>query len=100
MTAPKRIWLDWPAAEQGEPVYDKPPERDTQPGQTEYIRHDLHLAAVEASRREAWEAVKPLLAAAEAQIAYMDLCNDKGDLERNLRAEIAALRDKAKEAGE
>ena len=35
--APKRIWLDWPAANKGDPVYDEPPERDTQPGQTAYI---------------------------------------------------------------
>lgn len=35
--APKRIWLDWPAANNGDPVYDEPPERDTQPGQTAYV---------------------------------------------------------------
>lgn len=39
--APERIWLDWPAANKGDPVYDEPPERDTQPGQTEYVRADL-----------------------------------------------------------
>ncbi len=39
--APERIWLDWPDANRGGIVYNEPPERDTQPGQTEYIRADL-----------------------------------------------------------
>lgn len=34
-------------------------------------------------------AAPELLAAGEAVLAYMDLCNDRGDLERNLRAAIA-----------
>ena len=52
MSAPKRIWLDWPDANRGDVVYDEPPERDTQPGQTEYIRADLHDAAIAAARAE------------------------------------------------
>lgn len=55
--APERIWLDWPAANKGDPVYDEPPERDTQPGQTEYIRADAARAEAEAmvrAEREAW----------------------------------------------
>jgi hypothetical protein len=44
--APERIWLDWPGANRGEPVYDEPPERDTQPGQTGYVRADIHAAVV------------------------------------------------------
>ncbi len=48
MTAPDRIWLDWPAANKGDVVYDEPPERDTQPGQTEYIRADLVMPSVNA----------------------------------------------------
>lgn len=39
--APERIWLDWPAANRGDVVYDEPPERETQPGQTCYTRSDL-----------------------------------------------------------
>jgi len=37
MTAPERIWLDWPEANRGEPVFDEPPETWTQAGQTKYI---------------------------------------------------------------
>jgi hypothetical protein len=33
--------------------------------------------------------VLALVEAAKAQLQYMDLCNDKGDLERNLRATLA-----------
>jgi hypothetical protein len=33
--------------------------------------------------------VLELVEAAKAQLQYMDLCNDKGDLERNLRAALA-----------
>ncbi len=47
MTAPERIWLDWPDANKGDVVYDEPPERDTQHGQTGYIRADLHAAALD-----------------------------------------------------
>ncbi len=42
--APERIWLDWPDANRGDVVYAEPPERDTQPGQTGYVRADLHDA--------------------------------------------------------
>lgn len=37
MDAPKRIWLDWPGANRGDPVFDEPPEHDMQAGQTPYI---------------------------------------------------------------
>ena len=30
---------------------------------------------------------------ADAQLAYMDLCDDKGDYERNLRSALAAYRE-------
>ena len=36
--------------------------------------------------------VEALRAAAQEQLDYMDMCNDKGDLERNLRAALAALK--------
>lgn len=52
MSAPERIWLDWPDANRGDAVYDEPPERDTQPGQTEYIRKDASDAAIAAARAE------------------------------------------------
>jgi len=37
------------------------------------------------------ERVRALVKAAEAQLDYMDMCNDAGDLERNLRAALRAL---------
>lgn len=37
MDAPKRVWLDWPGANRGDPVFDEPPEHAMQPGQTLYI---------------------------------------------------------------
>lgn len=56
--APERIWLDWPAANKGDVVYDEPPERDTQPGQTEYVRADLVniLRADRDSAARMWQA--------------------------------------------
>ena len=45
MNAPERVWLDWPDANRGGIVYAEPPERDTQEGQTAYIRADLYEAA-------------------------------------------------------
>ena len=44
MNAPERVWLDWPDANRGGIVYAEPPERDTQEGQTAYIRADLYDA--------------------------------------------------------
>ena len=35
--------------------------------------------------------IKALVAAATNQLHYMDMCGDKGDNERNLRAALAAL---------
>ena len=37
------------------------------------------------------ERVRALVKAAQAQLDYMDMCNDTGDLERNLRAALSAL---------
>jgi len=53
VSAPERIWLDWPGANKGDPVFDEPPERDTQPGQTQYIRADIHEAEVARLREQA-----------------------------------------------
>lgn len=36
--------------------------------------------------------VLALVEAAGAQLQYMDMCNDRGDLERNLRAALAAMK--------
>ena len=49
---PERIWLDWPGAKHGEPIYTEPPERDTQAGQTEYVRADI-VQALTAERNKA-----------------------------------------------
>ena len=52
MSAPDRIWLDWPAANKGEPVFDEPPENEFQAGQVGYVRADIAadlLAALEAA---------------------------------------------------
>ena len=55
--APERVWLDWPGVNRGEPIYENPPKRADQPGQTGYVREDLHtalqarLAEVEADKR-------------------------------------------------
>ncbi len=56
--APKRIWLDWPDANRGDVVYAEPPERDTQPGQTGYVRADLVdiLRADRDSAARMWQA--------------------------------------------
>ena len=142
--APERIWIGRDERYVGRP-WDKLVSQfcgDDGDETAEYIRFDLHDAALKAvmaerdrfeaalartclagvtthlvERAEAaeaiaeasalrarvagvWGDVEPLLAAAEAQLAYMDLCNDRGDLERNLRTEVAALRAKAKEAEE
>lgn len=49
--APERIWLDWPDANRGDVVYDEPPERETQPGQTEYVRADVSFARIAAEAK-------------------------------------------------
>lgn len=67
--APERIWLDWPAANKGDPVYDEPPERDTQPGQTEYIRADAARAEAEAMVRAEREACAQAMAALSAELS-------------------------------
>lgn len=40
--------------------------------------------------------VAALVKAAEAQIQYMDMCHDNGDLERNLRAALARVKGETK----
>ena len=79
---PERIWLDWPGAKHGEPIYTEPPERDTQAGQTEYVRADLALPAVQPD--------------AAALIRWHDmLLRDFGDdLSSIVRAEMLAMLDK------
>ena len=37
------------------------------------------------------ERVKALVEAAQAQLDYMDMCRERGDLERNLRAALRAM---------
>ena len=66
---PERIWLDWPGANHGEPIYTEPPERDTQAGQTEYVRADI-VQALTAERDKyegAWMTAEGRLADAEAE---------------------------------
>lgn len=72
--APKRIWLDWPAANKGDPVYDEPPERDTQPGQTEYIRADVARAEAEAMVRadDGWRDIATAPKDGTRILAYYD----------------------------
>jgi hypothetical protein len=74
MSAPERIWLDWPDANRGDAVYDEPPERDTQPGQTEYIRKDASDAAIAAARAEGVR--EGMLKAAEIADAHEKRWND------------------------
>ncbi len=50
MSAPERIWLDWPEANKGGDVFDTPPDRIDQAGQTEYVRADHVQALIEAER--------------------------------------------------
>jgi hypothetical protein len=84
--APERIWLDWPAANKGDVVYDEPPERDTQPGQTGYIRADLFEAAQAenvALRVEAREnAMQALASMGQAQEAYEAQLEAEAELAR------------------
>jgi hypothetical protein len=50
------------------------------------------LAAIDTQTEPRDAAVARLVEAASEQLAYMDMCGDKGDLERNLRAAIAAVK--------
>lgn len=45
MTTPDKVWLDWPQANRGEPVFDNPPENGFQAGQTCYVRRDPAVLA-------------------------------------------------------
>jgi hypothetical protein len=58
MIAPDRIWLDWPDANKGAIVYDEPPERNSQPGQIEYILFDLYADKVDDLESALKEAVR------------------------------------------
>lgn len=50
-------------------------------------------AAASANQPSARDAViAQLVDAAEAQLQYMDMCGDKGDLERNLRSALFAVK--------
>ena len=63
--APKQIWLDWPNANRGEPVFDEPPEHHGQAAQTKYVRADIaQEAALQAlaSDGQAQEALDKLRA--------------------------------------
>jgi hypothetical protein len=70
MNAPERVWLDWPGANKGEPVFDEPPETETQAAQTKYVRADVAeaavAAAVQAERARCAEGVAAAKAAIEA----------------------------------
>ena len=93
MSAPKRIWLDWPDANRGDAVYDEPPERDTQPGQTEYIRKDASDAAIAAARAEGVRAAMERSEEAFMDAVWSALKADANDLrkqQRILRAYRAA----------
>lgn len=79
MTAPEQIWLDWPDANKNDVVYDEPPERDTQPGQTAYIRADIHAAALDllAMRDAELARVREALApSGDTKAAYMGEIKD------------------------
>lgn len=85
--APERVWLDWPAANKGDPVYDEPPERDTQPGQTEYRRADLPptLAAAQAVPE-----IAALVTWAEAMCVFYN--DDNSTHMQSLRTIMARLK--------
>lgn len=65
MSAPDRIWLDWPAANKGDPVFDDPPETEFHLGQTEYLARDGEtVTALVNALREATEVVHKAFVAA------------------------------------
>ena len=64
----------------------------TKAGLVEFTRSDLAASAIEAARAEERAKYAALVDAATEQLNYMDLCNHRGDLERNLRAALAAIR--------
>lgn len=55
-------------------------------------RNSLEAAAEIKELRAKLKAAERLAEAAGEQLAYMDACNDKGDLERNMRTALAAYR--------
>lgn len=83
--APARIWLDWPDANRGEAVYDEPPERETQPGQTEYLRADIAAAREAELRAEVERLTQANREAAMQSLA--DLGQAQEALDRALAAE-------------
>ena len=75
---PERIWLDWPGAKHGEPIYTEPPERDTQAGQTEYVRADI-VQALTAERdkyESAWMTAEGKL---EDAVQGLEKCQEELD---------------------
>jgi hypothetical protein len=84
-SAPERVWLDWPGANKGEPVYDEPPERVTHAGQIGYLRADI-AAAREAELRAEVERLK-------SERLYIIGWNDGWqECESQMKAEAARLR--------
>lgn len=61
-------------------------------GITYYYEGPIDPEAIGVAAVNALPAFDALVDAAQAQLDYMDLCNDKGDLERNLRRALAAVR--------
>lgn len=86
--APERVWLDWPGANRGEPVYDEPPENENQAGQIGYIRADLYDAVV----AERDEAQALIYAARQERNAAEDQEKELAEELRRVKAERDALR--------
>lgn len=84
--APERIWYNGSTQHSRELRWIEP-ESDIHP-QIAYIRADLHDDLVKAADELANHTAQ--------QLFYMDLCDDKGDLYRNMQNALTAYR-KAKE---
>lgn len=59
-------------------------------------QHDFAQPTVSPELLATTNDVAALVKAAEAQIQYMDMCHDNGDLERNLRAALARVKGETK----
>ena len=70
LKAPERIWLDWPGANKGDPVFDEPPEHYLQAGQTKYVRADVHAAQIADLQRQLAEARESDASNAATQFLY------------------------------
>ena len=101
--APERIWLDWPDANRGGIVYDEPPERDTQPGQTAYLRAEIAAARVDALQAEVARLRAKLDEARQALNYYVEvLCEgfcedmpDRGYTDANCEIDCTACKARA-----